>query len=173
MPEVQLFQAKTDEDRQHVREIFWEYLEWANALNQSELGVSFDIASLLEHDMAELDKFAPPEGRLLLAERERQIIGIACLRKISAEIGEVKRMYVRPAFRGQGIGRALVERLIAEARQAGYRRLRLDSARYMKSAHALYRSVGFTEIDAYPESEIPPDFQAHWVFMELRLEPSD
>jgi GNAT superfamily N-acetyltransferase len=78
-------------------------------------------------------------------------------------------MYVRPAFRRKGIGRALAQRLISEARGIGYASIRLDSTRFMKAAHALYRSLGFREIEPYPESEIPPEFQSHWVFMELEF----
>jgi GNAT superfamily N-acetyltransferase len=83
--------------------------------------------------------------------------------------GEIKRMYVRPDFRGQGIGRALLEALLAEARPAGYRRVRLDSGPFMKAAHALYRRVGFHEIAPYPESEIPVAFHEQSVFMEKQL----
>ena len=91
------------------------------------------------------------------------------MRKIREDIGEVKRMYVRPAFRGQGIGRALLDALIQEAGQIGYPRIRLDSTRFMKEAHALYRSAGFVEIAEYPESEIPAQFREHWIFMEMVL----
>jgi GNAT superfamily N-acetyltransferase len=79
-------------------------------------------------------------------------------------------MYVRPEFRGLGIGRALLEALIVEAREIGYSMLRLDSASFMKVAHSLYRSTGFQEIEPYPESEVPPEYQAHIVFMEKRLQ---
>jgi GNAT superfamily N-acetyltransferase len=97
--------------------------------------------------------------------------GIACMRKIreDEDIGEIKRMYVRPAFRRRGIGRALVEALITAAREIGYPRVWLDSARFMQAAHTMYRSIRFREIEPYPESEIPAEFQAHWLFMEMLL----
>jgi GNAT superfamily N-acetyltransferase len=85
------------------------------------------------------------------------------------DIAEIKRMYVRPQFRGRGIGRALLQRLLVEAKEIGYPAVRLDSARFMQEAHALYRSSGFDEVEPYPESEIPTEFQEHWVFMEMRL----
>lgn len=84
-------------------------------------------------------------------------------------MAEIKRMFVRPASRGQGVGRMLLEALIAEARQIGYSTIRLDSTRFMKAAHSLYRSAGFQEIGPYQESEIPPEFHQHWVFMEKHL----
>jgi len=81
-----------------------------------------------------------------------------------------KRLYVRPPLRRRGVGRALVSRLLDEARAIGYTSLRLDSAGYMTAAHALYRSLGFREIAPYAGSEIPKQFRAHWVFMERLLE---
>jgi len=91
------------------------------------------------------------------------------MRRIRKDIGEVKRMYVRPEFRRRGIGRALLEGLIAEAQEIGYSTVRLDSTRFMEAAHSLYRSLGFHEIEPYMESEIPPEFQQNWVFMEKQL----
>jgi len=166
---VDIFQASTAEHQGQVRELFWEYLQWGNLMLDREFGVSFDIKSMLERDMLELTKFSPPEGRLLLAYEQGRPAGIACLRKIREGMGEVKRMYVRPAFRGMGIGKALLESLIEAARKIGYATLRLDSARFMAAAHAMYRSAGFREIAPYAESEIPAEFQANWIFMELTL----
>jgi GNAT superfamily N-acetyltransferase len=164
-----IHQAQSKDDQLQVRKLFCEYLQWANGRLYEEFGVNFDIESILERDMAQLEIFLPPQGRLLLATEESQAIGIACLKRIREDIGEIKRMYVRPEFQGKGIGRVLLESLVAEAKQIGYATIRLDSARFMKSAHSLYRSAGFQVIEPYPESEIPPQFQKHWVFMEKKL----
>jgi GNAT superfamily N-acetyltransferase len=164
-----IHQATTENDRSHVQELFLEYLQWANERLNKEFGIDFDIESMVEGDMAHLEIFLPPDGRLLLATVASQAVGIACMKKIREDTGEIKRMYVRPAYRGQGIGRALLEALIAEARQIGYPIIRLDSTRFMERAHSLYRSAGFCEIAPYPESEIPPQYWRHWVFMEKRL----
>ncbi len=75
-------------------------------------------------------------------------------------------MYVREPFRRQGVGRVLLHALMERAAALGYSQVRLDSAGFMHEAHALYRSAGFQEIAAYPESEIPAEFQAHWILME-------
>jgi GNAT superfamily N-acetyltransferase len=166
---LEIYQFRSEKDRGHVREMFWEYLQWANARLNQEYEIDLDIEALQEESMRELDKFTPPDGRLLLAEQEGQLAGVACLRKIKPGVGEIKRMYVRPAFRRKGIGRALAQRLISEARSIGYASVRLDSTRFMRAAHALYRSLGFREIEPYLESEIPPEFQSHWVFMELEF----
>jgi GNAT superfamily N-acetyltransferase len=164
-----IHQAETDKDQALIRELFWEYLEWANTRLNEEYGINFDIKSMLEQDMAKLEVYLPPYGRLLLAIEGGHVAGIACMRRIRKDIGEIKRMYVRPEFRRTGIGRALLEALIAEAQEIGYPSVRLDSTRFMEAAHSLYRSVGFHEIEPYAESEIPPDFQRHWVFMEKQL----
>ena len=110
--------------------------------------------------------FHEPGGRLLLARCGGQMAGIACLKRLDGEVGEIARTYVRPASRRQGAGRAVVRRLLDEARVIGYRRIRLHSARFMVAAHALYRSFGFREIEPYEGSEIPPEFQAYWIYME-------
>ena len=97
------------------------------------------------------------------------------MRKIGDNIGEIKRMYVQPLYRGKGIARALLERLIKEAQSIGYAKLRLDSGLFMKEALNLYHSVGFKEIDPYAESEvlqegIPEEISQNWIFMEMFLE---
>ena len=163
-------QMESRENFAHVRELFREYLQWAGERLTDEFGISFyDVRTKVEHDMAELEMFEPPDGRLLLAVDEDEVAGLACLRKIGDDIGEIKRMYVRPAHRGRGIGRALLETLIDEARGMGLPRIRLDSVRFMTEAHSLYRSAGFHETEPYPESEIPEQYWSHWVFMEVEL----
>lgn len=129
----------------------------------------FDPEPTVVADLATLTKFQPPDGRVLLALQDDQAIGIGCLRRIGADIGEIKRMYVDPASRRAGVGRAILERLLAAAREAGYVKVRLDSAQYMTDAHALYRRLGFREIGAYPEKEVPDAFTPHLVFMERDL----
>jgi N-acetylglutamate synthase-like GNAT family acetyltransferase len=100
----------------------------------------------------------PPKGRLLLCYAEEHLTGIACLKYLAPGIGEIKRMYVRPGNRKRGQGRALLNQLVTEATQIGYERIRLDSARFMKEAHHLYQTTGFSEIEAYEGSEIPKEF---------------
>ena len=154
-----------------IRELFWEYLQWANTNVNKEFQVSFDIVTMLEGDIKDLEKFMPPPGRLLLGYSGTNLAGVACLKKLTSSVGEIKRMYVRPENRQQGVGRALIQGILQEARQVGYQFIRLDSARFMTEAHQLYRSIGFKEIEAYEGSEIPPGFQDHWIFMELPLAP--
>ena len=113
---ARIYQAQLDEDKAHVCDLFWEYLQWANTKINEEFDFNFDIETMLEEDMQNLDKFYPPEGFLLLAESDNEVAGIACLRKIMNDVGEVKRMYVREAYRGEGIGRLLLDKLLEAAR---------------------------------------------------------
>jgi GNAT superfamily N-acetyltransferase len=160
----------SDQYDQPVREIFWEYLQWVNDQISREYGVSFDIAAILDRDMLDLGKFMPPSGRLLLGTVNYQTAGIACLKSLTDDCGEIKRMYVRPDARKIGLGGALLERILAEAAKIGYSRIRLDSARFMGDAHRLYRKLGFQEIEPYEGSEIPLSFQSNWVFMEKDID---
>lgn len=161
-----------------LREIFSEYLEWVLLKCEEEFNVNYDIKNLVavavNSSIEELHKFFPPSGCLLLCKNENEIVGTACMRKIGEKIGEIKRMYVRPVFRGKGMGRTLLEILIGEAQDFGYSKLRLDSGPFMKEAHGLYYSFGFRIIDPYPESEvlgenIPKEISENWIFMEMDL----
>ena len=169
MQQLKIYEADPTRDAAQIRDIFWEYLQWANAHVNENYGVSFDARTLLEEDMLKLGIFMPPKGRLLLSDGDGELSGLACLRQNAESIGEIKRMYVRPAYRRQGVGRALLIQLLNEAREIGYSCIRLDSARFMGDAHRLYRSLGFQEIAPYPGSEIPLEFQKYWVFMEMVL----
>lgn len=159
---VGLRQADPGQDLHIVRSLWSDYLTWVNAGVNDRYGISFDIDEILERNLADLTPFQPPNGRLLLAGD----VGVGCLRSIGEEVGEIKRMYVRPEGRGTGRGRQLLEGLLAAADDMGCQRVRLDSVRFMEAAHALYRSAGFVEIAPYEQSEIPPEFWDHWVFME-------
>ena len=94
-------------------------------------------------------EYAPPDGRLFLALQGGKPAGCAALRRIEVGTGEMKRLYVRPAFRGSGAGRALALEVIATARNSGYVRLMLDTLPSMTHAQALYRSLGFRPVGPY------------------------
>lgn len=166
---VDIRQADMDTDRELIDELWWEYLTWVGEQNRDMYGPSPDLRKRHEAHMAELEAFAPPDGRLLLVYEEEQPVGVAGLRRIGPDVGEIRRMYIRPAYRRRGIGRVLIEVLIAAAREAGYTALRLESGRSMVPAHRLYRGVGFREIAPYPESALPPELHRYMMFMEKRL----
>jgi len=139
--------ARTAGQIAQIRELF---LEYADSLGFSLCFQSFD------KELAGLPgKYAPPEGRLLLAEFEGQAAGCVALRPLVEGVCEMKRLYVRAAFRGKGFGRVLAERVMAEARAIGYKRMRLDTvASTMATAVAMYRELGFYEIAPYCENPI-------------------
>jgi len=82
---LEIIQAHTGEHKRHVRDLFWEYLTWANAMVNREFDISFDVHTVLESDLVKLHQFAQPEGRLLLVQYQAKIVGCACLRKIGEE----------------------------------------------------------------------------------------
>ena len=162
-------QAETSKDLNHVHQLFTEYMHWVHLKLNEDYGIDFDVQAKVAQDMTDLDMFLPPDGRLVLVSLGSDVVGLGCLRKIDDELGEIKRMYVRPQFRGSGFGRKLLEHLFGQATMIGFLRLRLDGTKFMDVAHSLYNSCGFKEIDPYPESEIPEEVQEHWVLMEKDL----
>jgi GNAT superfamily N-acetyltransferase len=152
-----------------VQELWLEYLTWGNDGLEQRYGFRLPVREAVERDIGSIEKFQSPDGRLLVAVEDGKAIGTACMQRIGSGTAEIKRMYVRPSHRRGGTGRKLLEDLITAAREAGYRRIRLDSPRFMTAAHVLYRSSGFAEIQPYPESEIPDQYKPHWIFMERKL----
>lgn len=157
---MKLLQVESDQEVLQARLLFEEYAAW--------LGFSLCFQNF-DKEVAELPgDYAPPNGRLLLAVEHDQVAGCVALRKIDDGIGEMKRLYVRPAFRGKGFGRMLTETIIEAARDAGYRRLRLDTLPgRMDQAILMYRSLGFKDIGRYYNN--PYEAAA---FMELTLDKS-
>src|SRR5437016_13880632 len=149
--------AYTADQIEHARQLFKEYAAWL------EIDLCFQN---FDAELAGLPgDYAPPRGRLLLAADGDQIAGCIALRKIADGICEMKRLFVRAAFRGQGLGRSLTEAIINEARVIGYERMRLDTLHgRMDKAIALYRELGFKEIAPYYNNPVPGA-----MFMELVL----
>jgi putative acetyltransferase len=152
-----IFPALSPAQIAQARELF---LEYAQSLGFSLCFQGFD------KELAGLPgDYAAPEGRLLLAAHEDQLVGCVALHKLEPQICEMKRLYVRPKFRGNGFGRALADRVIVEARRIGYCRIRLDTIEsVMKGAVAMYRNIGFLEIAPYCSNPI-----AGTLYMELQL----
>jgi len=139
-----------------ARNIFKEY--------QSSIGVDLCFQNF-EQELKELPgEYSEPRGCILFALVESKLAGCVALRPLSSDICEMKRMYVRPSFRGQGLGRILAQDIIAEARKRGYRKMRLDSLPSMKEALTLYKSLGFVHVDAYRSNPVEGA-----VFLELNL----
>ena len=164
------YQADLSLDHENIRELFTEYLQWMNLKVSDKLGFGFNVKAKVDEDMAELRVFSPPLGRIILANANEDLAGIGCLKMTGEQIGEVKRMYVRPFFRRRGIGRRLLGTLIDEAKVMNCRTLRLESAWFKEEAHSLYRSFGFKEIPPYEGTEVPEEIHHLWLFMKKDLE---
>jgi putative acetyltransferase len=142
-----------------ARQLFSEY---ASSLEISLCFQGFD------EELASLPgAYAPPQGRLLLAWRGNVSVGCVALRPLAPGTCEMKRLYVRPAYRTGGVGRLLAERVIHEAATAGYRRMRLDTLPTMETALQLYRQLGFRETAPYTNNPVEGA-----VFLELQLDRS-
>jgi putative acetyltransferase len=154
---LQFIEARSAIQIAQARELF---LEYAQSLGFSLCFQNFD------KELAELPgDYEPPDGRLQLAEYEGQLAGCIALHKLEDSICEMKRLYLRPPFRGKGLGRALAAHIISEARQIGYKRIRLDTVEpVMKDAVAMYRRIGFREIAPYCANPMPGA-----IYMELSL----
>jgi carbonic anhydrase len=156
-----IFPADSEAKISQARNLFREYA--------ATLGVGVCLGDY-DRELATLPgRYAPPEGRLVLAieqsgENTEEVIGCAALRKFEEGTCELKRLYVRPQFRGQGVARELVQDLIAQAKSIGYRRVVLDTLPSMREAHRLYEALGFHKIDAYQKDPIPGS-----LFFELPL----
>lgn len=158
------------DDLEAVKKLWFDYLVWGNDNMQELYGVHpHNPKEAVEQDIQEIGKFQPPYGQLILAIYDGKVCGLGSLKRINPEIGEIKRMFVDPTFRRIGAGQAILEELLNEAKKVGYKKVRLDSPKFMEAAHSLYRSFGFRDIDAYPEMEIFAEFKDYLLFMELEL----
>lgn len=151
-------QVEHAEEVAEARILFAEYA--------SSLGIDLCFQGF-DKELAELPgKYAPPSGRLFFAVEGEQVAGCVALREIEPGVCEMKRLYVRPEFRGTGLGRTLAEKIIQAAREVGYRHMRLDTLPgKMDRAIAMYRSLGFKEIEPYYENPV-----VGALFMELELQ---
>ena len=155
--DLDIYPAESPTHIEQARELFREY---AQSLGFSLCFQSFD------QELAELPgKYAPPDGCLLLAEHKGELAGCVALRKLDSSTCEMKRLYVRPTFRGKGFGYLLANEIISRARAAGYRRMRLDTVEpVMRAAVGMYRQFGFREIEPYTNNPMKGT-----LYMELVL----
>jgi ribosomal protein S18 acetylase RimI-like enzyme len=173
---MNIYQFEASGDKTALGALMKEYLVWVIDMMRSEYGYDISeaiIDSVIENDLQTIEKFLPPAGFILLAEIDNKLAGMVGLKKLSEGIAEIKRLYVRPAFRGKGLAQALLQQLINEAKSKNYSFIRLESDKFMKNAHQLYHSFGFKDIEQYEGGEAPPEFVPHTIFMELSLANAD
>ncbi|MBN1581634.1 MAG: GNAT family N-acetyltransferase [Anaerolineae bacterium] len=154
--EPRLVLVQTNAEIEIVRQLFEEYA--------ASLGFDLGFQNF-GSELANLPgDYAPPDGCLLLATNKDKPAGCVALRKLENQICEMKRLYVKPGCRGLGIGKALAQAIIVQAKEIGYTAMRLDTVPSMHRAQQLYESLGFAEIEPYRYNPIPSTR-----FMELNL----
>ena len=160
----------TAQQLDQVRLLMRSFIEWHKKRHLEDLHLidAYFDAEAFEQELASLPgKYVPPHGQLLLATVDGAPAGCVALREIDSDSCEMKRMFVYTPFHGKGVGRALADALIREARALGYRTMRLDTSIRQDEAKGLYGRLGFRSIEPY--HEVPEEMRAWLVFMELVL----
>jgi len=152
-----------------------EYVDWTVSEVQKRYAIDLTstveqtVQGYVESNIESLASYRPQEGIFYLLQEGEEIVGMGAIRKLKKDVGEIKRMYIRPEFRGKGFGKALLQQLLAKGKEFGFSAVYLDTALFMKAAQHIYRSAGFVEREQYPESEIPQPVRHLWLYMEKKL----
>ncbi len=165
-----IHQATTDEHIRQVRALFADYFEFLRTDIDNYLDDLESVTPLSGYteEMANLPgRYAPPDGRLLLAQVDGEPAGCVAFYKFGDGVAELKRLWARPKFRGMKVGRRLVESLIEEARQIGYTSILLSTVDKLTEAQSLYASLGWQLTEPYFDG--PEEMMAHEIFMKLDL----
>ena len=151
------------EQRDRIGELFREYTDMLVA-GDPKFAYYLELQSY-DEELRHLEgKYGPPRGALILALEGGEAAGCIALKEMDETRCELKRLYVRPAFRGRGLGRTLTDMIIERARAAGYKEMLLDTLPFLQSAQRIYRAAGFREIEKYNDS---PMDDATYMKLEL------
>ena len=156
-------------------ELCEEYFDWMASELQKDYDI--DVSSILgitlrDYVESNVDEFTISlfsDGALYLLREKEEIIGMGALRKLKEGIGEIKRMYIKPEYRGKRLGREMLELLLSKGKEYGFSEIYLETGAFMTTAQGLYRSIGFYDRKGYPETEVPPQLRRYWMFMEKRI----
>jgi len=152
------------------RDLLIAYLKEILPTFETVSGIKIDSVEMADETLADPTHLLPPRNRLVVAYDEvNALVGCGSLRRIREDAGEMKRMFVAPSQRGTGLGRALFEERIAEARRMGLKWLYADTVKGNRPMLNLYEKSGFDYIDRYPENANPAEFARHLVFLRLKL----
>lgn len=167
---VEVRPARTGETDDRLRALVRDYLDHEISELHRVSGIVLDSDELVANTFDHIGEYLPPDGALHLAiDADHDILGCVFLKMIRTDACEIKRLYVRPSARGAGLGRRLMQSILDDARQLGAARVLLDTGIYDTAAQALYRKLGFRQIEYYPEGENDPALQPYLVYMQLDM----
>lgn len=161
--------------RAHFLKLNVEHLNWfvEQAFTRHDIDMTLlkgpSVQEYVEIHLDDFTSIRPPKGIIYIVEVDGEVVGMGALRELEEGVGEIKRMYIRPKYRGRGLGKKLLKKLMEKAKEFGFSTLRLDTADFMIIAQNIYRSVGFKEIDEYAGCEIPEWYRPYSKFMEKLL----
>ncbi|MFZ6846250.1 GNAT family N-acetyltransferase [Undibacterium sp. RuTC16W] len=175
MPTLNFKLADSQVHRKEILSMNNEYMTWVVAGIESSFGIQ--VADLLgmsvpEYSESMMNKVCsdtPPHGVFYLVELEDELAGMVGLRYLNTGIAEIKRLYVRPGFRGKHLGEAFLRKILSDAKAFGYQHVVLDTAPFMLSAQHLYKSMGFNDCAPYEGTEVARSLHNSWHFMEMDL----
>ncbi|MBY9016827.1 MAG: GNAT family N-acetyltransferase [Candidatus Lokiarchaeota archaeon] len=169
---VNFIPIKLELHNSHLINLNEEYLSWiADEMQQrysidTVLILGESIRDYVKKTLEKLSSYIPPEGIYYIIQTNNSIIGMGALRKLNKNIGEIKRMYIKPKYRGKGFGKEMLGLLLKKGKEFGFSSIRLDTGKFMVAAQQVYRLAGFQEREQYLESEVPTNFLPYWLFME-------
>jgi GNAT superfamily N-acetyltransferase len=172
---VRLVPADLGVHRPALLELNVEYLTWVEQVCDELFDVRLrdllgvDVRTYTDGSLDAMVTAALRHGAYYLVEVDGAPVGMGALRRFTADVAEVKRMYVRPGHRGRRLGATLLAKLVEDARSLGYDRVRLDTGQFMAAAHRTYEAAGFVDRGPFEGAEVPKELWPHWRFMELSL----
>jgi putative acetyltransferase len=172
MAEIEVHEITDEAGAAPCEEMYIEYVAWIFEQFKAVHGLDLaaDGADVVHAEFrAEYPKLFGGRGRMVLATVDGTPAAVAALKPLSHDDSELKRMYVRPAFRGLGIARRLIEYVVEEARALGYRTVQLNTIDFMADAHRLYRSAGFIDCPPFPGETARHGVDDHGLYMALDL----
>jgi len=175
MSQFEFIAADIDLDRQILIELNVEYVSWFLAGMESSYAVP--AVSILGMTASQyvptvIDKICaakPPAGVFYLIKTDGKLVGMGGFRSLNSSTAEIKRIYIRPEFRGHNLGERILQRLVMDAKSYGFTQACLDTAPFMTSAHRIYERNGFVGCPAYEGSEVPHGFAHRWRFFQRTL----
>jgi GNAT superfamily N-acetyltransferase len=155
--------------RMNIELLSWyrdELLENYNVDSEAEIGQTTE--EYVKENTHIFTSLHPPKGIIFIVDVDGDIAGTGAIKKYRDSMGEIKRMYIRPKYRGNGYSKKLINKLLETGYEYGWSSFILDTPKFANAAQGLYRSVGFQEREPYPESEVPPMWIPYWMYMEKR-----